>query len=151
MCSRSRGLAYKSPRCSLRQPPNMPDSVTPLHDSLMGLIKEHRLSAVLDKSRLRRARAAKKDGDVYKWAISLRSLLAHIGQRMHQAIKEKKGSQANKTLPKNDITASTRRATWSQFSNLSHKLNLAIGASGPMAGLSDGEASTASSDSECEK
>jgi len=127
------------------------NSVTPLHDSLMGLIKEHRLSAVLDKSRLRRARAAKKDGDVYKWAISLRSLLAHIGQRMHQAIKEKKESQANKTLPKNDITALTRRATWSQFANLSHKLNLAIGASGPMVGLSDGEASTASSDSECEK
>ena len=58
----------------------MPDSVSPLHDSLMGLIKEHRLSAVLDKSRLRRARAAKKDGDVYKWAISLRSLRGRVGE-----------------------------------------------------------------------
>ena len=137
------------------------DFVSPLHDSLMGLIDEHKLRAVLDASRVKRAEDAKaevertevesKEDAEHKWAIALRSLLVHIGQRMHQAIKEKKGSQANKTLPKNDITASTRRATWSQFCNLSHKLNLAIGASGPMAGLSDGEASTASSDSECEK
>ena len=145
------------------------DFVSPLHDSLMGLIDEHKLRVVLDASRVKRAEDAKAEVErteadverteadvehtehgVYKWAIALRSLMVHIGQRMHQAIKEKKNSQAEKpkTLPANDIDASTRRATWAQLAGISYRLNLAIGASGLMVGLSDGDASTEESDSE---
>ena len=136
------------------------DFVSPLHDSLMGLIDEHKLRAVLDASRVKRAEDAKaevertevesKEDAEHKWAIALRSLLVHIGQRMHQAIKEKKKSQAQKpkTLPANDINASTRRATWAQLAGISYRVDLAIGASGPMVGVSDGDASTEESDSE---
>ena len=135
------------------------DFVSPLHDSLMGLIDEHKLTVVLDASRVKRAEDAKEsteaevkrtEADVYKWAIALRSLLVHIGQRMHQAIKEKKKSQAQKpkTLPANDINASTRRAIWAQLAGISYRVDLAIGASGPMVGVSDGDASTEESDSE---
>ena len=135
------------------------DFVSPLHDSLMGLIDEHKLTVVLDASRVKRAEDAKEsteaevkrtEADVYKWAIALRSLLVHIGQRMHQAIKEKKKSQAQKpkTLPANDINASTRRATWAQLAGISYRVDLAIGASGPMVGVSDGDASTEESDIE---
>ena len=84
------------------------DFVSPLHDSLMGLIDEHKLRAVLDASRVKRAEDAKaevertevesKEDAEHKWAIALRSLLVHIGQRMHQAIKEKKNSQAEKQI-----------------------------------------------------
>ena len=149
------------------------DFVSPLHDSLMGLIDEHKLTVVLDASRVKRAEDAKEsteaevkrteaevkrteadvehtEHEVYKWAIALRSLLVHIGQRMHQAIKEKKKSQAfqPKTLPADDINASTRRATWAQLAGISYRVDLAIGASGPMVGVSDGDASTEESDSE---
>ena len=135
------------------------DFVSPLHDSLMGLIDEHELRVVLDASRVKRAEDAKEsteadvehtEHEVYKWAIALRSLLVHIGQRMHQAIKEKKNSQAEKpeTRPANDIDASTRRAIWAQLAGISYRLDLAIGASGPMVGVSDGDASTEESDSE---
>ena len=135
------------------------DFVSPLHDSLMGLIDEHKLRVVLDASRVKRAEDAKEsteaevkrtEADVYKWAIALRSLLVHIGRRMHQAIKEKKKSQAQKpkTLPANDIDASKRRATWAQLAGISYRVDLAIGASGPMVGVSDGDASTEESDSE---
>jgi len=136
------------------------DFVSPLHDSLMGLIDEHKLRVVLEESRVKRAEDAKAEverTDVesvedaeHKWAIALRSLLVHIGQRMHQAIKEKKKSQAQKpkTLPANDINASTRRATWAQLAGISYRVDLAIGASGPMVGVSDGDASTEESDSE---
>lgn len=136
------------------------DFVSPLHDSLMGLIDEHKLRAVLDASRVKRAEDAKaevertevesKEDAEHKWAIALRSLLVHIGQRMHQAIKEKKKSQAEKpkTLPANDIDASKRRATWAQLAGISYRVDLAIGASGPMVGVSDGDASTEESDSE---
>ena len=136
------------------------DFVSPLHDSLMGLIDEHKLRAVLDASRVKRAEDAKaevertkvesKEDAEHKWAIALRSLMVHIGQRMHQAIKEKKNSQAEKpkTLPANDIDASTRRATWAQLAGISYRVDLAIGASGPMVGVSDGDASTEESDSE---
>ena len=136
------------------------DFVSPLHDSLMGLIDEHKLRVVLDASRVKRAEDAKaevertevesKEDAEHKWAIALRSLLVHIGQRMHQATKEKKKSQAQKpkTLPANDIDASTRRATWAQLAGISYRVDLAIGASGPMVGVSDGDASTEESDSE---
>ena len=139
------------------------DFVSPLHDSLMGLIDEHKLTVVLDASRVKRAEDAKAEVErtdvesiedaehkVYKWAIALRSLLVHIGQQMHQAIKEKKKSQAEKpkTLPANDIDASKRRATWAQLAGISYRVDLAIGASGPMVGVSDGDASTEESDSE---
>ena len=134
------------------------DFVSPLHDSLMGLIDEHKLRVVLDASRVKRAEDAKAEVEsiedaehkVYKWAIALRSLLVHIGQRMHQAIKEKKNSQAEKpeTRPANDIDASTRRATWAQLAGISYRVDLAIGASGPMVGVSDGDASTEESGSE---
>ena len=136
------------------------DFVSPLHDSLMGLIDEHKLRAVLDASRVKRAEDAKaevertevesKEDAEHKWAIALRSLLVHIGQQMHQAIKEKKKSQAEKpeTRPANDIDASTRRAIWAQLAGISYRVDLAIGASGPMVGVSDGDASTEESDSE---
>ena len=52
------------------------------------------------------------------------------------------------TRPANDIDASTRRAIWAQLAGISYRVDLAIGASGPMVGVSDGDASTEESDSE---
>ena len=120
-----------------------------VHTSLFDILHGHGITVVLDKKVVKRANMCKSRAIRWKTrktefhgAIALRSLMRHVGKRVHLAIRERRiGGRA--TLPKNGVDEITRADTGARLTGLGHQVTLYFASLGCKVDASDGEEDTA--------